>query len=285
MALIDLILNLCALLLWLSWRSHRFDPLHRAAPATLAGTLKRAQPSRRHGWQMPLALLLLLIGRAAIYWGIGAPAGWNGKLDLGLVVLTFRSDVPATAALFSLLSFLQVLVVVYFWLAVLATLNEPAGDTEPISKLIRLHLGVLMRWPWWLRLGLLLMLTAGLWLALHPLLAHLDVTTQTRSFSHLLGQGLLIAAGLVVSLKLVLPLFLFLHLIVTYVYLGRSPLWEFISLTARRLLAPLRWLPLRAGKFDFAPLAGVFLIYVLLHWLPALLLRQLDARQLTLWPQ
>ncbi len=285
MGLIDLILNLCALLLWLNWRSHRFDPLHRATPATLAGTLKRTQPSRVRGWQMLLTLALLLTGRAAIYWGIGAPAGWNGRLDLGLVVLTFRSDILPTATLFSLLSFLQVLVVVYFWLAVLATVNEPAGDSEPISKLIRLHLGRLMRWPWWLRLGLSLPLTAALWLALHPLLTYLHVTTHPRVFSHLLGQGALIALGLVVSLKLVLPLFLFLHLVVSYVYLGRSPIWEFISLTARHLLVPLRRLPLRKGKLDFTPLVGVLLIYVALHWLPEFLVRQLDARNLTLWPQ
>lgn len=285
MGLIDLILNLCALLLWLSWRSRRFDPWHRATPATLAGTLKPIQPRHLRGWQILLALGLLLLGRAAIYWGIGAPAGWNGRLDLGLVVLTFRSDIVATATLFSVLSFVQVMVVVYFWLAFLATVNEPAGDREPISKLIRLHLGRLMRWPWWLRLGLPLLLTATLWLALHPLLTCLHVTTHPRAFSHLLGQGVLIALGLVVSLKLVLPLFLFLHLIISYVYLGPSPIWEFISLTARHLLAPLRRLPLQAGKFDFAPLLGVLLISLALHWLPQLLIRQLDARHLTLWPQ
>jgi hypothetical protein len=186
MGLIDLILNLCALLLWLNWRSHRFDPLHRATPATLAGTLKRTQPSRVRGWQMLLTLALLLTGRAAIYWGIGAPAGWNGRLDLGLVVLTFRSDILATATLFSLLSFLQVLVVVYFWLAVLATVNEPAGDSEPISKLIRLHLGRLMRWPG-AAPGLPLLLRRT-WLAQHPLLI-ISRNHPPAFFSHLLGQA------------------------------------------------------------------------------------------------
>jgi hypothetical protein len=35
MALIDLILNLAGLLLWLNWRSVRFDPLGKRTPATL----------------------------------------------------------------------------------------------------------------------------------------------------------------------------------------------------------------------------------------------------------
>jgi hypothetical protein len=44
MALIDFILNVAALLLWLSWRAIRLDPFIRATPATLAGTLRRAEP-------------------------------------------------------------------------------------------------------------------------------------------------------------------------------------------------------------------------------------------------
>ena len=39
MGLIDFILNLAGVLLWLGWRSIRFDPLGRSTPATLVGTL------------------------------------------------------------------------------------------------------------------------------------------------------------------------------------------------------------------------------------------------------
>ena len=64
MGLIDFILNLAGVLLWLSWRSMGMDPLTRTTPATLVGTLRRAEPRRLKGWQFPvgLAALLLLAG-------------------------------------------------------------------------------------------------------------------------------------------------------------------------------------------------------------------------------
>jgi uncharacterized protein YggT (Ycf19 family) len=91
-------------------------------------------------------------------------------------------------------------------------------------------------------------------------------------------------------LKSILPLFLFLHLLVSYVYLGSSPVWDFISLTARNLLAPLKWLPLRTRRVDFAPLVGIVLILLLLvavpHFVQVLLKSEpLKQYNLTLWPQ
>ena len=44
MGIIDFILNLAGLLLWLNWRALRFDPLGKRTPATLIGTLRRAEP-------------------------------------------------------------------------------------------------------------------------------------------------------------------------------------------------------------------------------------------------
>ena len=45
---------------------------------------------------------------------------------------------------------------------------------------------------------------------------------------------------------------LLLHLLNSYVYFGNHPFWNFVNATARNLLYPLRWLPLRVGKVDFA---------------------------------
>ena len=66
--------------------------------------------------------------------------------------------------------------------------------------------------------------------------------------------------ALVLTLKFVLPVILLLHLVTSYVYLGKSPVWDFIATTARGLLALLRWLPLRVGKLDLGPLAAIVLI-------------------------
>jgi uncharacterized protein YggT (Ycf19 family) len=76
-----------------------------------------------------------------------------------------------------------------------------------------------------------------------------------------------------------------LHLIASYVYLGTSPMWDFVGVTASNLLAPLRWLPLRLARFDFAPLAGVILILLFLHWLPNLILGRMAENNVSPWPQ
>ena len=136
-----------------------------------------------------------------------------------------------------------------------------------------------------MQLLLPLLLVTALWIALHPLLLHLGITNRVRSNSLLAEQGILIGTALYLSLQYVLPVFLFLHLIGSYVYLGSSPLWDFIGATARNLLAPLRRLPLRVAKFDFTPVAGVILILSLLHWLPNFILSQMAQNKVSPWPQ
>jgi len=87
MGLIDSILNLAGVLLWLGWRSNRLDPLVKATPATLIGTLRRAEPQRLKGWQLLVALMALLVLRGLLYQQIGPEAEWTPKLNLFVVLL------------------------------------------------------------------------------------------------------------------------------------------------------------------------------------------------------
>lgn len=285
MGAIDFILNLAGLLLWLSWRSTRFDPLVRSAPVTLIGTLKRAEQRRLKAWQSAAVMSALLGLRAVLYWLIASRADWTPKLNLELVVLAFRNDLFRAAFVYSCLSFIRFLVVFYFWLLVLAILNRRDAQTDPIQKLVRLHLGRASRWPWPIQLLLPFVIVIGLWIGLHPLLADLGVITRASSTACLLEQGSLLALGLLLSLKYMLPPILLLHLVVSYVYLGTNPLWDFVAVTAGNITAPLRRLPLRFAKLDFTPVAGVVLILFLLEWLPNLILSKLASSKLSTWPQ
>jgi uncharacterized protein YggT (Ycf19 family) len=292
MSLIDLILNLAGLLFWLNWRSMRFDPLAHSSAATLVRTLKRAEPPRLRGWQFLAGLAGLLLLRALLYWQIGGAAGWTPKLDLTWVVLAFRCDhltlrpdVLGSALLYSVLSFVRLLAVFYFWLLALVVINRKGRQADPLQKLLRAHLGWVGRWPWWVQSLWPMVLAATLWAALHPLLVSLNVTGPVQSPAHLLEQGLMVGAALYLSLKYLLPLFLLLHLVGSYVYLGHNPLWDFVNLTSHNLLAPLRRLPLRYATVDFAPLAGAALILLLLHVLPVHALPWLEKQyHLKLWP-
>ena len=284
MSLIDFILDLAGVLVWLSWRAIRFDQMVSTTPATLIGTLRRADPRRLKGWRHLAGLATLLFLRALLYRQIGPDAGWTPKLNLFFVVLAFRSDFFLPTLLFSLLSFARILLVCYFWLLALTIINRRSMESDPIQKLMRLHLGPVVRWPLILQLLLPLLLVTGLWFALHPLLMHCEITSRVRSISYLAEQGILIAIALVLSLQYVLPVILLLHLIASYVYLGSNALWEFIGTTARNLVAPLRQLPLRIARFDFTPLVGAILILGLLHWLPNFILGKLAQHSVSAWP-
>ena len=278
MGLIDFILSLAGVLVWLNWRSIRFDPLVKTTPATLVGTLRRAEPRRRKGWHLLAGLAGLLVLRAVLYHLIGPEADWKPKLDLFFVVPPFHSHVFLHALLFSLLSFARMLIICYFWLLMLAVINRWNTEPDPLQKTLGLHLGPVARWPWPVQVLLPVVLVAGLWFALHPLLMYLGIVDRVRSLAVLAEQGVLIGLALYFSLQYLLPPFLLLHLVASYVYLGSSPVWDFVRATARNLLAPLRWLPLRVGRLDFAPVAGVILLLFLLHWLPSKMPR-------SLWPQ
>src|SRR5258706_837679 len=223
MNLIDQILNFVCVLLWLNWRSHQSDPLGPATPTSLAGTLRHAEARRFKSWQFLAAVILLLLFRPAIYCQIGPSADWTPKIDLTFVVLAFRSDNFVLCLVYSVLSFGRALLVLYFWLLVLTIVNRGGADPGPVQKLVRHQLGRVARWPWPLQAILPFMLAALIWMALHPLLFKLNVITKPQSFVHLVQQGFLIGAGLLFSLKYLIPLLLLLHLLATYVYLGSNP--------------------------------------------------------------
>ena len=53
-----------------------------------------------------------------------------------------------------------------------------------------------------------------------------------------------------------------LHLLNSYIYFGRHPVWNYVDVTAKTLLRPLKKIPLRIGKADFAPIVGIALTFL-----------------------
>lgn len=288
--LIDFILNIAGLLLWLNWRSTRLDPINRPIPATLAGTVRRAEPTRLRRWHFLAALGALLFIRAVFYGQIGPAVNWTPRLNLALVApafpLTHGGHVfYRSALLFSVLSFLLVLIVFYVWLLALAIINRRVTNPDPLQKLLLLQLGRLARWPLVVQLALPFLICAPLWMLCHPFLVHVGVTSRARSTIVLLAQGLMLSLNACLSLKFLLVAILFAYVIVSYVYLGSNPMWDFINTTTRNILRPLNRLPTRIGKLDFAPLASIVLIVLVFYWpLPGKISHLLDKSNLTLWP-
>ena len=175
----------------------------------------------------------------------------------------FRSEYLHLMLAYSLLSFGVTLAVFYSWLLLLSLLDHSAPAGDGLHKLARLHLGVAGRAPFYLRLALPLLVGAVCWLVLTEPLVWLGSLPRPHSFAHRAEQAVLIGLSAYLCWKALIVAVLVLHLLHSYVYLGRSPVWAFVTTIARQLLRPLEGLPLRAGRADFAPLVGVALTFFL----------------------
>jgi hypothetical protein len=280
---LNFILDVAALLLWLSWRSLPHDPYVRATPATLAGTVRRAEPSRWRRWHFLAVLFGLLFFRGVFYYQIGPAISWTPKIHLGLVTLAFGGNALTTTLLFSLMSFGRTWLTFHFWIVALVLINGRSLESNSVHKLLVLQLGRLARIPLLPLLLLPIATTMLLWMGVHFFLVQSGVVGSVRSVWLLAEQGALLGVSLFFSLKTLLPVFLFVHLVSSYVYLGTSPIWDYVAETSRRILVPLN--SLRIGRIDLRPLVGMILVLLLLHVLPTFLLQELDRHNLTLWPQ
>jgi uncharacterized protein YggT (Ycf19 family) len=258
MAIVDFILNLAGLLLWINWRSTKFDPLNKRKPATLIGTLRRAAPTRFRHWHLPAAIGVLLILRALFYWQIGSAAGWIGKLDLGVATIFFRSNSFGEILLFSVFSFARLLEIFYLWLLLLSILAGP----QTIHQLVKIQIGEIDNWPRWMKFLLPLAATALFWgLAswpfawLHP--------KPAMSAAQRIEEALVIGLGSYLVWKLLIGALLALHLLNSYIYFGKNPFWNYVNATEQTLLRPLEKIPLRVGKVDFAPVVGIAMVFLI----------------------
>jgi uncharacterized protein YggT (Ycf19 family) len=266
MDLIHLTLNLAALLLWVNWRTLGYLPRLKRHPVALLSTARTAMPGPGLRWIYFAMLLSILLVRSLFYAHIGPAVDWNPHIDFRLFTLSFRSDFPSRMLLYSGLSFLFILGGFFMWLILFSIANHKLAANDPWHIQVRLHLGWIDRWPVPLKLILPFLLTALIWVGLSAWFSHLHILPPPQ----VPNQAWLEAAffGLAVYLfwKYLIVLILFLHILNTYIYLGHFPVWTFISTTARNLLRPIAWIPLRLGKIDLAPPAGIALILAASHY-------------------
>ena len=261
MGLIDFILNLAGLLLWLNWRAAKADPLGKSKPATLIGTLRRAEPANARRWHLPAVLGGLLLLRALFYWQIGSalkPA-WAGTLDLGVVAPSFISSSFRHILLFSIFSFARMFGIIYLWLVLLSILDGPM----PTHRLVKMQLGEIDGWPRWVKFLLPLAVIAPVWMLASWMFAWMHIIPTPVSMAHRLGESLVIGLGSYLAWKFLIAALLGLHLLNSYIYFGKNPFWNYVNATSNQLLRPLQNIPLRAGKADFAPVAGIALVFLL----------------------
>lgn len=262
MSWVDLILNIAGLLLWLNWRAGKFDPLGKRAPVTLVGTLRSTQSlqiQRFQRWSLPIFLGALLFLRAVLYLLIGPTLRWSGMLNLGVISLSFRSDWFGRILVFSVLSFVLTLGIFYSWLILLSLLKGP----KPVHDFVRIQLGRIDGWPGWVKFILPLVVTAIAWWLLSWALVQLGIMPPPHSEAWRLEESLIIASQAYLVWEFPLVVLLLLRLLNSYIYFGSHPVWNYADVTGEKLLQPLRKIPLRIGKADFAPMVGIVLVFLI----------------------
>jgi uncharacterized protein YggT (Ycf19 family) len=263
MALIDFILNIAGLLIWLNWRAIRFDPLAKTRPATLTGTLRRAAPTRFRRWHLLAALVSLLLSRAWLYWQIGSAVNWTGILELGAITISFRSDFFVRALSFSLCSFVIAIAVLFLWLLLLSLLQRTAAESDAFQRLVRLQLGRVDQWPMPVKAALPFGTIACVWWLTSWPLAHWAIVPGPVSEVQRLEQAVVIGLGSYLAWKYLIVAILALHVVNSYVFFGNHAFWNYINAIARQLLLPLRHVPLRVARVDFAPILVIVLVFFL----------------------
>ena len=255
---VNFILDVAALLLWLNWRAGKADPVGRRTPATLVGTLRRAEPLRMQWWHLPVVLGVFLFLRAVLYWQIGPALRWAGTLNLGVISLPFRSDWFGRIFIFSILSFALTLGIFYSWLLLLSLLKGP----RPIQDFVRLQLGRIDGWTPAVKLALPLVVTVISWWLVSWMLVCLQILPPT-SGARRLEESFVIALQSYLTWKFPLAALLILYLLNNYIYFGKHPLWKYVDGTSQTLLRPLKKIPLRVGKADFTPVVGIALVFLI----------------------
>ena len=262
MNVLDFVLNCAALLLWLNWWSREFSA-PRASGIALVSTLRRAEPARRDRWKSPVVLVAILLVRSLVYWQIGSSTHWTPRLSLVAINVPFRSDSLGRMLLFSCLSFVVFGGAFYLCALLIAALNHKLPVTDQWQSFFRTLLGPIDKLPRWLKFLLPFAIGILFWLLVGPLLSAVGVQVPVKSFVHRVQEAVLIGISAWLVWKYAIAIVLVLHVVTSYVYFGASPVWKFISETARNLLRSLAGIPLQVSRVDFAPILALAIVFTL----------------------
>ena len=127
-----------------------------------------------------------------------------------------------------------------------------------MHRLVKIPLGRVDGWPRWAKIILPFVVTAILWWLASWLLGRLQIIPPAPPACRF-QQSLIIGGGSCLLWKFPLGAILLLHLLNSYIYFGQHPFWKYVNATAQTILQPLRKIPLRVGKVDFAPVVGLAL--------------------------
>ena len=152
-------------------------------------------------------------------------------------------------------------------------MNQGRNETEGFQRSIRFMAPLQARLPGFLLAFIPFVTGFLLWLGLGALFLKLGLCPKPVSNAHFVQQAAVVGVSSFLIWRIPITLLLGLYLLNSYVYLGNALLLNYASSTARLLLVPLRYLPLRLGKLDLTPLAGMAVVFGLDHLITVALVK------------
>lgn len=260
---VNSILNLLG---WLLWAAAFVVPRYAVAsskPLTLLSTLRAETPQTRGRFLLLIALVILIGARALAYWNFSPSTAHRLSMDFGNLILNFQSNSLMHMMAYSIGTFLAFLYVYYVWVLCLSMRTRQTSRIDSIQNLINQQLGFAASWHPCVKILIGGLLGAGLWFAFGMSMIGIKVLSEEGSWTMLFWQSMLMVASFWVSFLLVILAVIALHFVNSYVYLGQRAMWDFIDETAKLYLSIFRRLPLIVGRFDFAPLFGGLVYWLL----------------------
>lgn len=158
------------------------------------------------------------------------------------------------------------LLIFYFWLLFLGIFNkgESVNENNFLHRGIHLMVGKLDHWPVLFRVCIPGVVGVILWFLLCALLEWTHMIPTQESWKIVFRESLVVGLCAYLPWCHLLAGLIFVYFLHSYIYLGISPVWNYLHAITRKALGPLYLLPLQISKIDFTPVAAmavVFLIY------------------------
>ncbi len=281
MGFVDLILNILAVWFLVSWRMNanmREQGYHHSDLNYATGALVVA--GRTSWWRYLKWMLIIILGRPFLYLWLGNYVHWYAVLKFVAVNVPFPPGNLSRMFLFSISGFLQALLVFYVCLLFLTFWNRDAGvsTSNQMVRCIHMMLGKIVYWPAACRLLLPMIVAIPLWFLYSNILMMCDVLPPQRMFLTIFRESLVMGLAVYVPWFYLMALLIFIHAVSIF-NLGTSPAWSYLHGITEKVLKPLYYLPLKFGKVDFVPVAGLGIVFLLSEycqsWLMALFVKAL----------
>ena len=135
-------------------------------------------------------------------------------------------------------------------------------ESNFVHRMVQLLVGPLESWPALFRASLPVV-AAPLWFIFCAALESAQIIPGQESWKIVFHESLVVGLCAYLPWCHLLAGLVFIYFLNSYIYMGPSPLWNYLHTITRKALTPLYLLPLQISKIDFTPVAAMAIIFLI----------------------